>query len=166
MRSVLSLFAVMVREASLIVFAAVVLGFAYGFVLKKGLFAPTKPTNNVSAAAASPTFIDYEEALRYFREGSALFVDARHEYDYNLGHIHGAVNVPLKDVDLTTSPLAHIPKDRLIVTYCDGAECNSSIELAQKLAAAGFINVKIFFGGWNEWQQHHLPTEKESRRLE
>ncbi|MER3524388.1 MAG: hypothetical protein C4326_10045 [Ignavibacteria bacterium] len=154
-----SLFVMIVREAALIAFAAVLLGFGYGFVMKKGLFAPTQPTSNLPVAPPAPTFIDYEEALRCFREGSALFVDARHEYDYKLGHIRGAINVPLKDFDLATSPLAPTPKNQLIVTYCDGAECNSSIELAQKLAAAGFTNVKMFFGGWNEWQQHHLPTE-------
>lgn len=146
------------REAAIILVASALLGLAYTFVMKRGFFAPPPPIAQQSASTA-PTFISYEEAKSFFTAGNALFVDARHDFDYTHGHIAGAINVPLKEFDLATSPLATVPKDRLIITYCDGAECNSSIELAQKLATAGFSNVKIFFGGWNEWQQHHLATE-------
>lgn len=148
-----------VREATLILLASTAFGFSYSFVMHKGFFAPPKSLPASTTAAVAPEFISYEDAVQYFTSGAALFVDARHEYDYKLGHIKGAVNVPLQHIDVPTSPLAHLPKDTLIVTYCDGAECNSSIELAQKLAAAGFTRVKIFFGGWNEWKQHHREVD-------
>lgn len=149
-----------VREASVILLASIALGFSYTYVTSKGLFAPPKLRQATTPASAAPEFISYEEAVALFNAGAALFVDARHEYDYKLGHIKGAINVPLQDFALERSPLSSLPKDTLIVTYCDGAECNSSIELAQKLAAAGFTKVKMFFGGWNEWKQHHLQVEK------
>ena len=95
-----------------------------------------------------------------YQTGSALFVDARHDFDYKLGHIKGALNVPLKEYDGTKSLLASVPKDRLIIAYCDGAECNSSIELSAKLMNDGFKNVRIFFGGWHDWLSARLPTEK------
>ncbi|MEK7248957.1 MAG: rhodanese-like domain-containing protein [Bacteroidota bacterium] len=147
-----------IREALIIILAATTLGFAYTIVMKKGLFTPPPPIAPLPTVAA-PVFVSYEEAVAMFNEGNTLFVDARHEFDYKLGHIQGAINVPLKDFTLQTSPLANIPKDKLIVTYCDGAECNSSIELAKKLSEAGFTNVRMFFGGWNEWQLHHQQTE-------
>lgn len=147
------------REATLILLASIVFGFGYTIVTKKGLFAPPKPVQSAEASSVTPEFISYEEAARLFEQRAALFLDARHNYDYKLGHIKGAINVPLKDFDLETSPLSRLPKDTLLVTYCDGAECNSSIELAQKLSAAGFTNVRIFFGGWNEWKQHHGEIE-------
>jgi len=147
-----------VREALVILLASIALGFSYTYVTSKGFFAP--PKLQQAAASAALEFISYEEAVALFNAGAALFVDARHEYDYKLGHIKGAINVPLQDFALERSPLSSLPKDTLIVTYCDGAECNSSIELAQKLAAAGFTRVKMFFGGWNEWKQHHLQVEK------
>jgi rhodanese-related sulfurtransferase len=150
--------AIALREAMLIVLASILLGFAYTFVMKKGFFSPPPPIAETKAEVA-PVFISYEEAKAMFDANSALFVDARHEFDYKLGHIPKAINVPLKDFELSKSPLANTAKDKVIVTYCDGAECNSSIELAKKLSAAGFTNVKMFFGGWNEWQSHHLQTE-------
>lgn len=146
------------REAALIFLASLLFGFGYTLVMKKGFFAPPPPLAQTHPEIA-PVFISYDDAARLFKEGNALFVDARHEFDYKQGHIQGAINVPLKDFALEKSPLANTPKNALIVTYCDGAECNSSVELAQKLSAAGFTHVKMFFGGWNEWQQHHLATE-------
>ncbi|MBI5471037.1 MAG: rhodanese-like domain-containing protein [Ignavibacteriae bacterium] len=146
-----------IREALFILLSSCLLGFGYSIVMKKGFFAQ-QSVSPASNTASTPAFISYEEAVALHQSG-ALFVDARHEYDFKLGHIKDAVNVPLKDFALESSAIANTPKDRVIVTYCDGAECNSSIELAKKLAGAGFANVKMFFGGWNEWQQHGGATE-------
>lgn len=104
--------------------------------------------------------ISRDEARSFFESGSALFVDARQDFDFSLGHIKGALNVPLKDYDVKKSAINGIPKDRLIIAYCDGAECNSSIELSVKLMKDGYRNVRIFFGGWREWVDANLPTEK------
>lgn len=145
------------REALFILVASVLLGFAYTSVMKKGFF--FRPEGQVYGAVA-PVFISYEDAVQLFNAGNVLFVDARHEYDFSQGHIKGAVNVPLADFKLQNSALSDVKRDQTIVTYCDGAECNSSIELAKLLSAAGFTKVKMFFGGWNEWQSHQQPSEK------
>ncbi len=145
------------REALFIITAAVFLGFAYTAVMKKGFFLPAE---GQSYGTVAPVFISYEEAVQLFNSGDALFVDARHEYDYSQGHVKGAINVPLADFKLQKSALSDVKRDQTIVTYCDGAECNSSIELAKLLSAAGFTKVKMFFGGWNEWQSHQQPSEK------
>lgn len=150
-----------IREATIIVIIGTSLGFLYTGLTEKGLFA--SHTSNQSQAEPvmefPPEFISYEEAFTFYTAKEALFVDARHEYDFSLGHIKGSVNLPLKEYEEKLSVLNGIAKDRIIVTYCDGEECNSSIELAKKLAGAGFTKVKIFFGGWREWQSHDLPTE-------
>lgn len=146
------------REALFLLVAAVLLGFAYTAVMKKGFFRPFE--GQQSSGAVAPVFISYEEAVQLFNSGNALFVDARHEYDYSQGHIKGAINVPLAEFKLQKSLLSDVKRDQTIVTYCDGAECNSSIELAKVLSAAGFTKVKMFFGGWNEWQAHQQQMEK------
>ena len=92
-----------------------------------------------------------------------MFVDARHEFDYRLGHIKGAMNIPLKNFDDRRNTPANFKKYSVLIVYCDGVECNSSVELGTRLAAAGFPKVKIFFGGWKEWQSHNQPTEQSSQ---
>lgn len=145
----------------MIVLAATALGFIYTAATEKGIFATSSnaTVHAVNTGPNAPLMISSEEAQKFFEESSALFVDARHEFDFKLGHIKGAINIPLKEFDARKETLASISKDKAVVAYCDGAECNSSIELAAKLHALGFTNVKIFFGGWREWEAHHLPTE-------
>ncbi len=150
-------FTTAVRQASFISLAAILLGFSYTALMKKGFFIPPEVKHTGTIA---PVFVSYEEAVQLFDAGNALFVDARHAFDYKLGHIKGAVNVPLADFDLQESALANVQRDRIIVTYCDGAECNSSIDLAKLLSSAGFTQVKMFFGGWNEWQSNSRQLEK------
>ncbi len=152
------------REAGILFLTAALLGFAYTAVTGKGLFAdsgsPSSAAGNAIPSPAPPAMIHLEEAQRLFQRGSALFLDSRNAYDYKLGHIKGAMNIPLKEWETEKHRLHNLAKDHLFVVYCDGAECNSSIELAAKLYAAGFTNVKIFFGGWREWEAHGFPTEK------
>jgi rhodanese-related sulfurtransferase len=146
------------REAMALLVVAAALGFIYTAATEKGLFART--ISGAAAGATTPQMISAEEVWSLFQSGSALFVDSRHDFDYRAGHIKGAINVPLKDFDVSTSALRDVARDRLIVIYCDGADCNSSIELAVKLAKAGFKNTRISFGGWREWVEAKHPTEQ------
>ena len=148
------------RESVLIVLMSTVLGFAFTAFAGRGFFAPGKAASaSTTSQSQGSTFVAYEEAVEHFASGKALFIDARHEYDFKLGHIAGAVNLPLSEFEQRTGQLNNFAKDTLLITYCDGEECNSSIELATKLYAAGFTNVKIFFGGWTQWTAHHQKTE-------
>ena len=149
------------REAGVLLMAAVALGFIYTAAMERGMFARRTPEPpGLPAGLSAPAMISREQARAYFETGAALFVDARHEFDYKLGHIRGAINIPLRLYEAKKSLVDSIPKNQLLVAYCDGAECNSSIELSVKLAKDGHKNVKIFFGGWRDWTDSHLPIVK------
>jgi len=107
-----------------------------------------------------PLAITLQQAYALFQQGTAIFLDARYEAEYRLGHIKGAVNLPYKELDRYMERLASIPKDTTVVTYCDGGECNLSIDLAFKLARMGYRRLRIFFAGWIEWQSANYPIEK------
>lgn len=141
--------------------ASMVLGFVYTGATGKGMFGDAPYLRGPVAVLSdrAPAFIDYDEALALFESGEAVFLDSRHEYDYQRGHIKGAVNIPLKDLHEHQQLLDAIPRDRPVVTYCDGEECNSSIEMAMKLDSLGFSKIRIFFGGWRLWQAHQQPVE-------
>ena len=149
------------QEAGALLLFASALGLVYNGITGKGIF--TRDATDLRAGleqpAASPGFITYEEAVQLHQSGGAVFIDSRHDYDFRLGHIPGAVNIPLKEFNLRRDLLGSIPKSSVLVTYCDGEECNSSIELAKNLAASGYQRVNIFFGGWKEWQAHRQPEE-------
>jgi len=150
------------REAGILILVACALGLVYTSATEKGMFARSPRMKTAQRAdIPTPSMISRDEAKRLFDSGSAVFVDARHDVDFNLGHIRGALNVPLSDYDVKKSVVSGIPRDRLIIAYCDGSECNSSIELSVKLMKDGYSNVRIFFGGWREWVDANLPIEKQ-----
>ncbi len=146
-------------EAGFILLFASFLGFLYSGFSAKGLFLPSRPDKSTSETVPGK-FLSFDEALALHENRKVLFVDARHHYDFSLGHIEGALNIPLRDFDSGVTQLSGFAKSTMIVTYCDGSECNSSVGLAAKLDSAGYTKVHIFFGGWNEWLSHHQPVKQ------
>jgi len=115
-----------------------------------------------AAEEGDPPYISIGEAADFFNTPGVLFVDARDEWDYNQGHIKGAVSLPFETDDETILErfIARTPKDKQIVVYCNGADCDLSLYMGRTLAAEGYTGVHIFFGGWTDWQLQHLPIEK------
>ena len=148
------------REAAVLLLVAAALGFIYTAATEKGLFARRSTLPPRAAGLLAPVMVTRDQAQLYFESRRAVFIDARHEFDYKLGHIRGAVNIPLRMYETKKAVLDTIPKNWLLVAYCDGAECNSSIELSVKLAKDGYTDVKIFFDGWREWTAANLPSDK------
>lgn len=143
------------HEAALVFAAATIFGFAYTAASGKGLFGPA------ASGAHARTFpsISFEEARAIHARGEAIFLDSRPSVDFGLGRIPGAVNLPLQDFQSGGPILDLLPRDQPLVTYCDGEDCNSSLELAAKLDSAGYRNVKVFYGGWQAWTGNGQPTE-------
>ena len=148
-----------IRETLLLIVAAAILGFAYTFVTKQGFFSEKKSA--FSSTTANLEMISLEKAKELYESQGVLFIDARHDFEYKMGHIRGAINIVLKEIDTHRILLESIPKEKMLIVYCDGAECNSSIELALKLMELKFTNVKVFFGGWQEWKANNLSIDKE-----
>lgn len=107
--------------------------------------------------------IDLERARQFFAGGSAIFLDAREYEDYWAGHIEGAVSVPYTEFQDNSANVEPLDRAACIVTYCDGDECQASIDLAVRLNEMGFTDVWFYFGGWNEWSAAGLPVVKGGR---
>ncbi len=104
--------------------------------------------------------ISFEEAEKLFMEKSALFIDARSMDEYVKGHILGARSLSWHDVDQRFIEVTKdISPDTLIITYCDGINCELSWDLALFLMDMGFNNVRVLLDGWAEWTNGHLPVE-------
>jgi rhodanese-related sulfurtransferase len=111
----------------------------------------------------------WTEAIRMWETKQALFVDARAKVEYDQGHIPGAIPMPLGEFDIYYKKYeAKIKAAKYIITYCHGVGCKLSDKVAQKLyndandkvmAGKGHKNTGAFFGGWPQWQEHHMPVE-------
>jgi rhodanese-related sulfurtransferase len=93
------------------------------------------------------------------KRGDALvLVDALSPISYAGAHLPGAVNIPPRSCDELAS--RWIP-DRAVevVVYCAGPDCDSSVEVAQRLLELGYLNVRHFSGGKQAWREAGLPLE-------
>lgn len=126
------------------------------------LLGPLPATDNEGIAD-----IELGEAWALCNEGKALFVDARSPEEFRAGHIPGALLLPVDDFEETVaSRRSLIPLETLLITYCAGEGCDSSREVAALLVEEGYSQVKVFFGGWEDWKRAGYPVEKGSSRGE
>ena len=73
-----------------------------------------------------------------------IVIDTRSPADFEARRIAGAINLPYRTMNAETT--AHLPKDKVLVTYCWHTGCNASTKGALKLALLGF-RVKELVGG-------------------
>ncbi|GAA3985758.1 rhodanese-like domain-containing protein [Allokutzneria multivorans] len=77
---------------------------------------------------------------------------------YAQAHLPGALPLVLSEVDKAASAL--LPdEDALIVTYCTGPTCPNSGQVADRLTALGYTNVRKYREGIQDWVSAGLPTE-------
>ena len=90
------------------------------------------------------------------REGSVMLLDVRPADEYQLGHLPGALNIPLRELE---QRLAELPATQDIVAYCRGPYCVLSFEAVAALRSRGF-RVRRLEDGFPEWKAAGLPVEE------
>ncbi|MEU6998713.1 rhodanese-like domain-containing protein [Nonomuraea sp. NPDC046570] len=90
--------------------------------------------------------------------GTVTVVDALGGEYYAKQHLPGALALVRDDVDnLAASLLPDL--DAAIVTYCSNPACPNSGQVADRLTALGYTNVRKYREGIEDWTDAGLPTE-------
>jgi ArsR family transcriptional regulator len=97
-----------------------------------------------------------QELVRGLKAGTMLLLDVRPKREFDLGHLHGALNVPLKDL---IPRLKTLPRRKQIVAYCRGPWCVLAFEAVAMLRARGF-EVRRLDGGYPEFAAAGVPTNQ------
>jgi len=97
-----------------------------------------------------------EELLTRARDGLVTVLDVRPPEEFAQGHLPGAVNLPLAELE---SQLQALPRDREVVAYCRGPWCVLSFEAVAQLRKAG-IKARRLENGLPEWRRAGLPIER------
>lgn len=114
---------------------------------------------SVSVALPMPALLDETQQAK---ELGAMIVDARSPELFALGHIDGAISLPMVDIDSTLPDfLSRVGKDQTLITYCSGFGCPDSFDLGVRLIEAGYRDVRVFEGGFPEWRDAGLPVTGE-----
>lgn len=86
-----------------------------------------------------------------------LDVRAASEFDGQLGHLHGAISIPLEDLRSRLSELLPYRKSTVLV-YADVE--SDATEAARTLSTAGFGNTVVVHGGIRAWIESGYQTVK------
>lgn len=83
-----------------------------------------------------------------------FFIDARNAEEYAKGHIGNSINIfPYEQEVKYMEKIMTLPRDKIFVIYCTGGTCDLSHKVADDMLGAGFKNIFIFTGGWDEWSK-------------
>lgn len=122
------------------------------------LTAPQRPVENDTPVQALPMPVLLEEIPELLAAG-ALLVDARAPELYSAGHLPDAVSLPMVEVDAVFNDFQErVPVERTVIVYCSGFGCPDSFDLGLHLIAAGYRDVRVFEGGFPEWQDSGRPV--------
>lgn len=97
------------------------------------------------------------EATQLMNRENALVIDVRPAAEFAKGHILGARNLPLAEIEQRAGELEKHKAKPVIVHCGDGNRAGGGVALLRK---SGFGNVVNLSGGFAAWQQAGLPVEK------
>ncbi len=99
--------------------------------------------------------LDADELIKRARDGSVTVLDVRPPKEFGVGHLPGAVNVPLNQLEKMFKTL---PADTKVVAYCRGKYCLMAYAAVDYLKSIG-ISAQRLDVGFSEWRLGHFPVE-------
>lgn len=140
-----------------------------GRVAGTGSHAELAQKNNVASHASvigkrvqqgQITGVDIGRLFELIQTKRVLLVDCRPMIFYRMGHIDGAINLPLKKYTKSINMIRAdfdraLTERKIIVLYCQNIDCPDGYLFAKKIAEEGY-SVSVYKGGWQEWKASGL----------
>ena len=83
-------------------------------------------------------------------KNAVLTIDVRDPHGFDAGHVPGALNVSVVDVEIMANRV--LKEKRPVVAYCACPDEHSALVVAAKLMRVGVKDIKVLTGGWNGWK--------------
>ena len=119
-----------------------------------GLVFKTTQTRNAAAAPKPATPVE-RTSLTDFEvlqaRGTVLVVDVRNDDSFRAGHIPGAMNVPIDEVERRAAEIIARAGALAIVTYCSCVNEHTSAIAAELFNKAGACRATALAGGYPAW---------------
>jgi rhodanese-related sulfurtransferase len=100
--------------------------------------------------------IPRDELISRVKQGLVTVLDVRPAEEYDAGHVPGAVNVTLSELE---TYLDTLDASKEIVAYCRGPHCILAFDAVKKCRDKG-LNAHRLEDGFPEWKLAGLPIEK------
>ena len=119
-----------------------------------------QPARSAEIEHGEITGVNIEQLFAMIHASRVLCIDCRPPIFYHMGHIDGAMNLPLKRYDKVIESCKGsieqaLADNKVVVLYCQNVKCPDAYNLAKKLARLGY-SISVYKGGWKEWTQSGL----------
>lgn len=107
--------------------------------------------------SGGPGALSADGAVQLINREKAVVVDVCEPAEFAAGHVAGAKNIPLSQLE---GKLATTVKNKalpVILVCYSGARSSRAVSIAKKL---GFANAHSLSGGMGAWRSANLPVEK------
>ena len=104
-----------------------------------------------------PGALSADAAVLLMNRQKAVVVDVCEPAEFAAGHVIGAKNVPLAQLEEKLASAVKNKATPLILVCHTGARSSRAVALAKKV---GFENVQSLSGGMTAWRSANLPVEK------
>lgn len=98
-----------------------------------------------------------KELLERARKGLVTVLDVRPPEEFAAGHLPGAVNIPVHELE---KRLGELPKRKEVVAYCRGPYCLMSYDAVALLRKKG-LKARRLQNGLPEWRLAGLPVARD-----
>lgn len=112
------------------------------------------PALSGSAGAGS---VNATEAVQLINREKAMVVDVCGTDEFAAGHVAGAKNLPLPDLEAKLPGLVKNKSTPVILVCASGMRSRRAVAIAKKL---GYENAHSLSGGMSAWRSASLPIEK------
>ena len=124
----------------------------------KGVVSALSKTDDIKADIQINT---PEIVKQIIQDKKRIVLDVRPREAYNQGHLPGALSFPLIEFDEKIFQiLDSIDTQVPLLIYCSSIECTDSHTVAQRLTLMGYDNIKVFSGGFRQWQEKGYEINK------
>ena len=120
--------------------------------LSSGFFLLLPVVQGAAATGISPT-----EAVQCINREKGVVIDVCGADEFAQGHIKGAVNVPLGELEARLDKAVKNKSTPVIMVCAAGARSKRAQAIAQKL---GYEKVHSLQGGLKAWKEANLPVVK------
>ncbi|MGE0097099.1 MAG: rhodanese-like domain-containing protein [Hydrogenophaga sp.] len=97
------------------------------------------------------------QAVQRMNREKAVVIDVSEPNEFVTGHVIGAKNVPLGELEAKLPATVKNKATPLIMVCATGARSNRGMAIARKL---GYADAQSLTGGMGAWRAANLPVEK------
>jgi rhodanese-related sulfurtransferase len=109
------------------------------------------------AAGARPGGVSPSSAVQLINREKAVVVDVSESDEFAAGHINGARNIPMNQLEQRLPEVVKNKAVPLILVCANGARAQRCLSKAKSL---GYEKAVVLGGGLRAWKEANLPVEK------